>query len=191
MEVRPCVAGEVTTSSPEARNDACSLCVAGRFSLNPLNATCDVCPSHASCAGGDDITPLPGWWHSDPASIQIHRCARFGAGSACRGGNTGMLWSRPAGRHEWQPQVTAHLAAAAAAGVPTRTRARATARCCRSASRQTPARHRCRRLAASQTRLWCCSVVQGTGGICAAAARLATRLPGRRSAASAAWRRAP
>ncbi|KAF6265475.1 hypothetical protein COO60DRAFT_1457077 [Scenedesmus sp. NREL 46B-D3] len=77
LEVRSCTQGEVTP-----RPDACEVCSAGSFSLSPSNASCDVCPEGASCPGGALILAQPGYWHSAPRSLQMHRCPNP---HACRG----------------------------------------------------------------------------------------------------------
>uniref|UniRef100_A0A383W3X7 Right handed beta helix domain-containing protein n=1 Tax=Tetradesmus obliquus TaxID=3088 RepID=A0A383W3X7_TETOB len=77
LQVRRCVEGEVVAGS----SDACQPCLPGTFSLNPSNASCDSCPAGASCPGMAALLPLPGWWHSNTRSAQIHRCPNP---TACR-----------------------------------------------------------------------------------------------------------
>jgi hypothetical protein len=67
-----CVIGEVKGSS----SSFCSKCGANTYSLNTSATVCDVCPTHASCSGGDVISPLPGFWSSSNYSTQIHSCPR-------------------------------------------------------------------------------------------------------------------
>ena len=65
-----CSAGEVVEQG------SCRKCLPSTYSLMPgPEAVCEVCPEHATCAmGGDTITPVAGYWHSDPYSTQMHRC---------------------------------------------------------------------------------------------------------------------
>lgn len=70
LQVRRCIAGEVTAGT----SDACQPCLPGTYSFNPSNASCDSCPAGATCPGRAVLLPLPGWWHSNARSAQIHRC---------------------------------------------------------------------------------------------------------------------
>ncbi len=71
VHVVNCSMGDVTARA----GDACQTCDWGWYSLDPRNSTCDQCLPNAVCKGGASIAPLPGWWHSSPRSIQVHRCA--------------------------------------------------------------------------------------------------------------------
>lgn len=57
-----------------AMGDACDECPQLTFSWNPRNTTCDLCPHGASCYGGANVVPVPGYWHSAQTSAQFHRC---------------------------------------------------------------------------------------------------------------------
>lgn len=61
--------GDVVASTA----DACITCVAGSYSLDPHNTTCDKCPDNAVCPGSWAVLPLEGYWSSSPYSVQIHR----------------------------------------------------------------------------------------------------------------------
>lgn len=60
--------------------------------LNPPAAAeggCRKCPDHAACPGGAALLPRLGWWHSSPASPQMHKCVYADAclgPAALRGG---------------------------------------------------------------------------------------------------------
>jgi predicted outer membrane repeat protein len=69
LNVLTCPMGDVVAST----GDACITCVAGSFSLNPRNTTCDKCPDNAVCPGAWAVLPAEGFWSSSPHSIQIHR----------------------------------------------------------------------------------------------------------------------
>lgn len=69
VTVRPCPMGDVVAST----GDACITCVAGSFSMNPANNTCDACPGNALCPGSWAVLPTNGFWSSSPYSIQMHR----------------------------------------------------------------------------------------------------------------------
>jgi hypothetical protein len=64
-----CGVGDTTAST----GDACQTCERGSYSLDPRNSTCDQCVPNAECPGGAVILPLPGFWHSSPNSVQMHR----------------------------------------------------------------------------------------------------------------------
>jgi hypothetical protein len=65
-----CIPGEVLDQG------SCKKCLPSTYSFVPgPQAECEVCPEHATCAmGGDSLIPLPGFWHSNRYSTQIHRC---------------------------------------------------------------------------------------------------------------------
>ena len=86
-----CIAGEVLDQG------SCRKCMPSTYSLVPgPQAVCEVCPEHATCAmGGDSITPVAGFWHSDRYSTQIHRCPHVdevcGFNGTCAAGYGGNL----------------------------------------------------------------------------------------------------
>jgi hypothetical protein len=51
----------------------CQWCPTNTFSFDP-SKECEPCPATAYCTGGDDLTPLPGYWHSNVKATQIHSC---------------------------------------------------------------------------------------------------------------------
>lgn len=69
VHVVNCSTGDVTART----GDACQECEWGWYSLDPRNSTCDQCVPNAVCTGGASIAPIPGWWHSSPRSVQMHR----------------------------------------------------------------------------------------------------------------------
>jgi predicted outer membrane repeat protein len=69
LNVQSCPKGDVMAST----GDACITCVAGSYSLDPHNTTCDKCPDYAVCPGSWAVLPLEGFWSSSPYSAQIHR----------------------------------------------------------------------------------------------------------------------
>lgn len=74
INVPSCPKGDVTAST----GDACISCVAGSYSMNPQNNTCDKCPDNALCPGNWSVLPLEGFWSSSPSSVQIHRWESLG-----------------------------------------------------------------------------------------------------------------
>lgn len=64
-----CGVGDTTAST----GDACQTCERGYYSLDPRNSTCDQCVPNAECPGGSVVLPAPGFWHSSPNSVQMHR----------------------------------------------------------------------------------------------------------------------
>ena len=64
-----CVAGQVI------RAGFCQWCPTNTYSFNTTKE-CDACPAAANCVGGDDVTPLPGFWQSGKYSTHIHSCPR-------------------------------------------------------------------------------------------------------------------
>ena len=52
----------------------CQHCAPLTYGTDPESRGCTSCPVNAECTGGDNITPLAGFWHSGPYSAQIHRC---------------------------------------------------------------------------------------------------------------------
>jgi predicted outer membrane repeat protein len=69
LNVLGCSKGDVVAST----GDACITCVAGSYSLEPHNTTCDKCPDNAVCPGAWAVLPMEGYWSSSPDSAQIHR----------------------------------------------------------------------------------------------------------------------
>jgi hypothetical protein len=69
LNVVGCPIGDVVAST----GDACITCVAGSFSRDPHNTTCDKCPDDAECPGSWAVLPSPGFWSSSASSIQLHR----------------------------------------------------------------------------------------------------------------------
>jgi hypothetical protein len=65
----PCGVGETQ------QHDVCVCCPPHTFSFN--NGSCQTCPANAACPGANIVEPLPGYWSSSPASIQMHRCPLF------------------------------------------------------------------------------------------------------------------
>ena len=70
LNVLSCSKGDVVAST----GDACITCVAGTYSFDPRNTTCDKCPDNAVFPGAWAVLPLEGYWSSSPNSAQIHRC---------------------------------------------------------------------------------------------------------------------
>lgn len=71
INVKGCLKGDVVANT----GDACVTCVAGSFSMDPRNTTCDNCDDNAVCPGGWAVLPKEGFWSSSPYSTQIHRWA--------------------------------------------------------------------------------------------------------------------
>jgi predicted outer membrane repeat protein len=69
LNVQSCPKGDVVAST----GDACITCVAGSYSLDPHNITCDKCPDNSLCPGSWTVLPLEGFWSSSPYSAQMHR----------------------------------------------------------------------------------------------------------------------
>ena len=63
-----CPAGyTLTTSNVSATLDACIICPAGSYLLEPVTSPsvkCNPCPIGADCTGGNVLTALPGYWQS-------------------------------------------------------------------------------------------------------------------------------
>lgn len=71
VHVVDCPVGNVTSVT----RDACQACESGYCSLDPRNHTCDMCVPNAECPGGALVEPIPGFWHSVPHNMQMHRWA--------------------------------------------------------------------------------------------------------------------
>lgn len=65
----PCKDGEFL------QYDACTCCPPHTFGCG--NNSCTRCPNNAVCPGASIVEPLPGFWSSDPTSVQMHRCPLF------------------------------------------------------------------------------------------------------------------
>ena len=83
LQVQPCALGRITDQP-----DMCQLCGNSTFSLNPVNESCDPCPSGAQCFGSDAFIPPEQHWHSSPNSTTIVSCPNPGA---CGGNRTHLL----------------------------------------------------------------------------------------------------
>lgn len=69
VHVVQCPLSDVTSVT----GDMCQTGERGYYSFDPRNSTCDICVPNAECSGGALIQPTPGFWHSAPHSIQMHR----------------------------------------------------------------------------------------------------------------------
>lgn len=54
--------------------NTCSVCVKNKYSFNPFNNGCSLCPPNAECNGSMDIILNPGYWRSSIYSDQIYGC---------------------------------------------------------------------------------------------------------------------
>lgn len=68
VNFRECVKGE------EQKNDMCTTCPTGKYSLVAGASDCSICPKHATCLGGDVIWVDEGYWRSSFDSDDIHEC---------------------------------------------------------------------------------------------------------------------
>lgn len=68
VNFRECVKGE------EQKNDMCTTCPTGKYSLVAGASDCSICPKHATCLGGDVIWVDEGYWRSSLDSDDIHEC---------------------------------------------------------------------------------------------------------------------
>ncbi|KAJ1444400.1 hypothetical protein M885DRAFT_43995, partial [Pelagophyceae sp. CCMP2097] len=97
--LRPCVVGEADLGA------WCATCASGTYNVY-AGATCGVCPNHANCRGGRDITANRRYWRQAWDSHAVRRC-KFD--DACEGGSVD-LWG------ETQGNATAARGAGTAAG---------------------------------------------------------------------------
>lgn len=67
VEFRDCQAGE------SYQGLICYRCPAGTFSLDPVQP-CNSCPAQATCLGGFEMVPLPGFWRPDPMKNLFLAC---------------------------------------------------------------------------------------------------------------------
>jgi len=85
-----CDAGEYRTQV--LSGSVCKCCLPYTYGFN---ATCEQCPPHAICPGGDVVWPVAGYWHSAAKSVQMHKCPlanrSCGELGVCREGYTGNL----------------------------------------------------------------------------------------------------
>ena len=84
LQVQECSVGQVT----EADNTICRVCGNSTFSLNPLNNSCDPCPSGAVCFGSDAFIPPEKKYHTHPRSTTVVSCPKA---NACEGNRTNLL----------------------------------------------------------------------------------------------------
>ena len=86
---RPCGVGEF--DGGEA--GPCLCCPAFTYSFEPNVTSCRQCPANALC-NGDVVSPVAGYRHSSPKSLQIHKCPITGScqqGGVCSAGHAGNL----------------------------------------------------------------------------------------------------
>jgi hypothetical protein len=86
---RPCGIGEYDSGWPSA----CLCCPVFTYSFESNVTVCQQCPANADCSA-DIVSPVEGYWHSSPRSLQIHRCPIVGVcqhGGVCVSGYTGNL----------------------------------------------------------------------------------------------------
>jgi hypothetical protein len=86
---RPCGVGEYDGGVV----GACLCCPAFTYSFEANATTCQQCPANALCSS-DIVSPVVGYWHSSPRSLQIHKCPVTGScqqGGVCSVGHTGNL----------------------------------------------------------------------------------------------------
>ncbi|CAD7697135.1 unnamed protein product [Ostreobium quekettii] len=69
LSVRDCRPGEFNFTE----QSFCAECNRGVFSLLPT-VQCRKCDDRAHCPGGAALVPLPGFWHSSPFSLRLHKC---------------------------------------------------------------------------------------------------------------------
>mmetsp|Transcript_25245 Transcript_25245/g.87209 ORF Transcript_25245/g.87209 Transcript_25245/m.87209 type:complete len:1111 (+) Transcript_25245:88-3420(+) len=84
--LRPCVVGEADLGA------WCATCASGTYNVY-AGATCGVCPNHANCRGGRDITANRRYWRQAWDSHAVRRC-KFD--DACEGGSVD-LWGETQG----------------------------------------------------------------------------------------------
>ena len=68
----------------ENTSNTCSICVKTRYSFNPFNNGCKLCPPNAECRGGMNVSLEFGFWRSSNFSDNIYKC-EISLGS-CQGG---------------------------------------------------------------------------------------------------------
>ena len=68
LNFRQCIKGE------EQKNDMCTPCPTGKYSLIAGATECNICPKHATCLGKDIIYVDAGYWRSSFDSDTIHEC---------------------------------------------------------------------------------------------------------------------
>lgn len=68
VDFRDCIKGE------EQKNDMCTPCPTGKYSLIAGATECKICPKHATCYGEDVIWVDAGYWRASFASDTIHEC---------------------------------------------------------------------------------------------------------------------
>jgi len=81
LYLRNCTIGEqigITT---------CNICPAPKYTIYP-SSSCQICPSGATCEGGNIMYPNPGYWRSSEFSDIVYPC-KFP--EACSGGNSSNL----------------------------------------------------------------------------------------------------
>jgi hypothetical protein len=86
---RPCGAGEFDGGD----GSACLCCPPFTYSFDSNATLCQQCPANALCSA-DVVSPVVGYWHSSPRSLQMHRCPITGSckeGGVCLTGHTGNL----------------------------------------------------------------------------------------------------
>lgn len=87
---RPCGVAELDGGS----GSACVCCPAFTYSFEANVTVCQQCPDNAQCYA-DVVSPVAGYWHSSPRSLQIHKCPVpkpcHHQGGVCETGHTGNL----------------------------------------------------------------------------------------------------
>jgi hypothetical protein len=86
---RPCGPGEFDGGG----SSSCRCCPYNTFGFEPNATYCTICPANSVCSA-DVVSPVSGYWHSSPRSLQMHRCPIVGSckkGGVCVAGHTGNL----------------------------------------------------------------------------------------------------
>jgi hypothetical protein len=86
---RPCGVGEFDGGE----GSTCQCCPPFTYSFEANVTSCRECPVNADCSA-DIVSPVAGYWHSSPRSLQMHRCPISRScqkGGVCLPGYTGNL----------------------------------------------------------------------------------------------------